>query len=396
MTENIRHLTPEQLLQWADNRAGIMRLNTDRDVLPGGSMAAHTPMLVAWPATEVYEEGATVVVRNVNYGGNPFERTTILHSVRLSLEDVEAVELILVPSRELGRRGPVHHVQIRYLFKAGKEPVLLNLAEMRTGTDARIPDLVLSWESWRSPDKPFNLREGLDESAYRLSLRAFAGAQRYLEDTIRQRKWYAYRLRLPGGQHGMAELLGVSLALGDGVARNTIAKILDEDEQIWLAQAPSANAASVVERWQALKTRLPREIEFEDRLPPIPEGETSYHALVRSCATLSRYLILLAAQRMVERGEEGDFNAAKLPEPTLGKPQPWMKEVASSDFLGIFMRAPAALRFLQAHPESVPSELPDELDAAGLLERRDGERVEIVYGRDETRPYGSSGIRRST
>ena len=395
MTDNTRHLTPEQLLQWADDRAGVMRLNTDRDVLPGGYMAAHAPIMVAWPATEVYAEGVTAVVRNVNYGGNPFERKTILHSLRFAIEDVESAELILVPSREFGRRGPIHHVQIRYLFEAGKEPVLLNLADTRTGSDARIPDLVLSWESWRPPDKPFNLREGLDESAYGLSLRAFAGAQRYLEDTIRQRKWYAYRLRLPGGQRGIAELLGISLALGDSVARDTIAKLLEVDEQAWLAQAPNANAAAAIGRWQALKTRLPRETEFEDHLPPIPEGETTYHALVRSCATLSRYLILLAAQRMVERGEDGGFEAAKLPEPALGEPQPWMKEVTSTDLLGIFMRAPAALRFLLTHPESVPSQLPDELDAAGLLEHRDGKRVEIVYGRDETRPYDSSGIRRS-
>ena len=307
-------------------------------------MAALAPIFVAWPATEIYDEGATVVVRNVNYGGNPFERTTVLHSVRLAIEAVESAELILVPSREFGRHGPIHHVQMRFLFEEGREPVLLNLAEAQSGTDPRIPDLVLSWESWRPLDRPFSLIEGLDESAYGLSLRAFSGAQRYLEDTIRRRKWYAYRLRLPGARRGITELLGVALALGDSVARDTLAKLLEADEQLWLGQAPHATGEGVVSRWQELKTRLPRVTEIEDELPPVPEGETSYHALVRSCGTLSRYLILLAAQRMLERGEDGTFDPAKLPEPALGEPQPWMREVASTDLLGVFMREEKAKR----------------------------------------------------
>lgn len=388
-----RYLTPEHLLHWADDRSGIMRVKTDRDLLPGGYMAASAPLLVSWPVTKIHDSGSIVVVRNVNYGGNPFERTTILHSVRLELEAVEAAELILVPSRELGRHGPVHHVQVRFLFKEGKGPVLLNFAEARTGTDASIPDLVLSWESWRAPNRPFSLMEGLDESAYALSLRAYAGAQRYLEDTIRKRKWYAYRLRLPGERRGIQELLGVSLAIGDGVARDTFAKLLKSGEQAWLARAPNAASEAATARWRELEARLPRKTEIEDRLPQVSKGQKSYHALVRSCATLSRYIILLAARRVVDRGEGGEWDVTKLPEPTIGKPQPWMKEVASTDFLGIFMRAPAALRYLLGNPESMPGRLPDELDAAGLLEHRDGKRVEIVYGRDATKPYNATGMR---
>ena len=90
-------------------------------------MAALTPLLVAWPASEISSRNSTVVVRNVNYGGNPFERTTVLHSLRLELEAVESAELVLVPSNDLGRRSPVHHVQIRYIFESGREPVLLHL-----------------------------------------------------------------------------------------------------------------------------------------------------------------------------------------------------------------------------------------------------------------------------
>ena len=41
-------LTPAQLQTWAEDNEAIMRLLTDRDVLPGGYMAALAPMLVAW------------------------------------------------------------------------------------------------------------------------------------------------------------------------------------------------------------------------------------------------------------------------------------------------------------------------------------------------------------
>ena len=82
--------SPEQLLRWSEDRTGVMRVATDRDVLPGGYMAALSPVLVAWPASEISTGSTTVVLRNVNYGGNPFERITMLHSVRLSLEAVEA------------------------------------------------------------------------------------------------------------------------------------------------------------------------------------------------------------------------------------------------------------------------------------------------------------------
>ena len=58
--------------------------------------------------------------------------------MRLSLEAVEAVELTLVPIGRLGERGPAHHVQLRFIFEAGREPVLLHLADAQTGSDAPV------------------------------------------------------------------------------------------------------------------------------------------------------------------------------------------------------------------------------------------------------------------
>ena len=46
--KNYRTLSPDQLLKWAENNTEIMRLRTDRDLLPGGYMAALAQMLAAW------------------------------------------------------------------------------------------------------------------------------------------------------------------------------------------------------------------------------------------------------------------------------------------------------------------------------------------------------------
>jgi hypothetical protein len=44
-----------------------------------------------------------------------------------------------------------------------------------TGSDAGIADRILSWESWRSPDKRFDVVSAMDTAIYGLSLRAYAG-----------------------------------------------------------------------------------------------------------------------------------------------------------------------------------------------------------------------------
>ena len=81
-----------------------------------------------------------------------------------------------------------------------------------------------------------------------------------------------------------------------------------------------------------------------------------------------------------------------LPEPLLGSVRPWIEDIASGDHRGSFLRSPVLIGYLIECRESVPSFLPDELDDAGLLEHRNGKRWEVVYSRDQTRPYGSAGL----
>ncbi|MGD2130255.1 MAG: hypothetical protein PVJ33_06915 [Lysobacterales bacterium] len=197
-----RMLTPDQILSWSDNDAEIMRLRADRDVLPGGCLAAAIPLLVDWSASVPYGDAAFIVLRHVNCGGNPFEKSTVLHSVQVPLEGLEYVELTLVPFGEGGRLNPLQHVQLRFVFEKGKEPELVEFAGVETGTGPHIPDLVFGWVSWQRPGAEWELFQGMDDDLqnYWLSLRAFSGSQMFLEDALQGRDWFSYPLRIPGGK----------------------------------------------------------------------------------------------------------------------------------------------------------------------------------------------------
>jgi len=78
------------------------------------------------------------------------------------------------PPETGGRLAPWYHVQLRFVFEAGREAQLLNLAGSEAGSDAGIADLILSWESWRSPGKRFDVVSAMDTATYGLSLRAYA------------------------------------------------------------------------------------------------------------------------------------------------------------------------------------------------------------------------------
>ena len=301
---------------------------------------------------------------------------------------MQSAEFTLVPYHHLASNTPLQHAQIRFIFEPGYEPTLSDLGSSASGSDNTVPDLVLGWGGWRRSDEDFSLIKALDETQFNLSLRAHTGPQCYLEDTLRGREWIAHPLQLPGGSAGASDLLKVMLALGDGVARRTIARILRQSDASWLGNTPSARPgeASSAEQWAAIQARLETSGAPEDA-PALPEHEQSYHALARSCVMLARYSVLVSAARLVARGYSDGVNLARLPQASLGSTETWMKEAAHTDLLGVFLRAHLALKYIVRHPETMPDTVTEGLDAAGLLARRDGERVEIRYGRSATRPY---------
>ncbi len=387
-----RILSPRELLAEADSDTDVLRLRTSRDVLPGGYMAAMAPVLVDWKASRIRADDPFVVLRNVNYGGNPIERTTVLHPVRVPLSGIRFAEFILVPPRRQGRHAPVQHAQLRFVFQPDHHPELLSLAGVRTGTDARFPDLVLSWESWSPPHVHYNFIKGLDSSAYRLSLRAFAGPQRFLEEVLHGRGWYAFRLSLPGGDLGLVELLKVVLALGDGVGRHTLSRLLEEGENDWFAHAPDDGADPPSRRlWQLLKDHVNQPKDYSDPRLQSTSEEEYYNTMVHSCATLARYTILVAAHRLVERGHTDGLDLDHLPEAVLGQPEAWMREAAHAKLGGLFMRGPLAMVYAMRHPEILPEMIPGQLAKAGLIESRDGKPWKVHYTHRGERPYNATG-----
>jgi len=397
--DDIRVLSPAELLAWAEDNTQVMRLRTFLDVVPGGYMAAMAPLLVDWRSVDVDSAEPDVVLRNVNYGGNPLERITVLHSLRFNTNAVEFAELILVPPpRETGGRlAPWYHVQLRFVFEAGREAQLLNLAGSETGADARIPDLILSWESWRSPDKRFDVVSAMDTAAYGLSLRAYAGPQRFLEDSLHRQDWFSYRLRMPGGREGVSELLKVALVLGDGVARHTISGLLQQSESDWLRHAPpGGDEARTAQQWQALRERAQYTKASDDSALQLGSGEKRYQTLVRSCSTLTRYAVLVAASRLIQRGHSDGVVLDKLPDPVLHEPESWMGDMAGSSLKGLFLRAPLALRYVISHPETRPNKIPDELAEAGLVVQQGGKAQLREYSRTGIRPYDAEGINPET
>lgn len=392
-TSKLRMLSPSQLIAWAEGSANAARLRTFRDVIPAGFMAALAPAIVDWRASDPEAEDPYVVLRNLNYGGNPLEKTTILHRVRVPLSGIAFVEFILVPSTRGGTHALAHHAQLRFVFEPEQRPVLLDMADSPVGSASHIPDLVLSWESWHESSVRYSGVKGLDASSYRLGMRAYAGPQRFLEDTLHARPWLAYRLRIPGAELGSSELLKVVLALGDGVARDTISHLLDQGEEAWSRNAPTADAnPSTLAEQRRFRELIHEGRTYQDSRLKLSADQQSYQTLVRSCATLARYTVLTATKRMIHEGFTEGVDQSKVAEPLMEKATEWMGAIAHTNLLGLFVRAPLALAYVVSHPESVPDKIPHELAAAGLVEKRDGKAWLVKYAHHGKSPYDRSGM----
>ena len=386
MTEK-RTLTVDELMAWANQSPNAVRLVASRDALPGGLAASMVPVLVEWGSSSRVEGDPGYIIRTLNTGGNPIAGTTVLCSAFIPARGVESVEFIVVPHDRFGRRTLVAHAMLRFIFARGHEIQLLSGAGVGTGGDATVPDLILSWEAWRPPGVPYDALKGLDPHAFDLTMRAYAGAQRFLEDAILGREWYSYPLRLPGGREGANELLRVGFVLGDSVGRRSLDRLLDEVERRWLAHAPQGNMDVTPRQaqWEALRQTLNAASVPAEPLPG--SHGIGYQTLQRSCITMTLHMLDVAVERLRAAGH---VDAVPHPRLRLGPVEltPWMEELAHADTLGLFLRAPFALWWLVRHQEVLPRSATKQLDDAGLLERHDGELVVHHYKLSDRTPYG--------
>jgi hypothetical protein len=117
------------------------------------------------------------------------------------------------------------------------------------------------------------------------------------------------------------------VCIGDGVARDTIHRLLEQGEAEWLTHAPAGNEASDDQEriWTRLSERLRAAPSPEDAGTALGSEEQTYHVLVRSCAAPARFAILVATYRLIDCGLNGDVIREKLPAPELDHPEPWMR-----------------------------------------------------------------------
>ena len=140
-----------------------------------------------------------------------------------------------------------------------------------------------------------------------------------------------------------------------------------------------------------MRELLLEKTDIESRLPSLSRDQDGYQTLVRSCATLARYAILTATDRLINRGISEGITAGAVPKPLMGEPAKWMRNVAHANLKGMFVRAPLALAYILRHPEAVPDKIPIELAKAGLVEKRNGKAWVVKYSHKGVKPYDRSG-----
>lgn len=386
-----RILTPEQILNRIQSRDETLRLRTATDVLPGGYAAAMLPVLIDWDASRPFDEDPFAIIHNLNHGGNPVDGTTVFCSARIPLLGVEAVEFILVPLDNIGKEGLVQHGQLRFIFAEDSQVELLNYGSEDLGSDRKLRDLVFSWEAWRPPNEGYDVFTGMDPAAYLLSPRAFSGPTRFLDDALGDRPWFSYRLRLPNGQAGLVELLKVNLALCDGVARHVASGILKQTEEEWAVQAPAGenDVGDGQPEWEVIREAIAPSEVTREAFSKLDDADLAYQTLLRSCATMALYTINVAVDRLVAAGHTDGLDLDHRMLPDLGTQEKWMTEISDTNLRGIFLRAPAALKYLRNNPQAFPKKIPKQLEKAGLLEREQGKVKKFEYRIDKTTPYGT-------
>ena len=389
--KKMRTLTPEQLLTRVHRLDVPMRLRTAVDILPGGYAAAMAPVMIDWEASRPEDDDPFVIIHNLNHGGNPVDGTTVFCSARIPLSGVEAAEFTLLPLDNIGKEGLIQHGQLRFVFAADQPVELLNYGDAEMGSDSYVRDLVFSWEAWRPPDEGYDVMTGMDPAAYLLTPRAFSGPTRFLDDALGHRDWFSYRLRLPNGQAGLVELLKTNLALCDGVARHAVSKIMQQGEDEWASQAPQTDseADGSLAEWEELREVVAPKNVISDTRINLPDRDLAYQTLLRSCATMALYTINVAVDRLVAAGHTDGLDLDHRMLPDLGSQEKWMTELADTDLKGIFLRAPAAVRYLRENPQAFPKKIPRQLERAGLLQLEQGKVKKHHYSIDGTTPYGT-------
>jgi len=382
--ETVEHQVVDaaQVADYAEMSATTYRARTARDVLPGGLSAAMAPVFVAWDRSG-FAPGESITIRNLNHGGNPISGVTVLRTAVLRSDLIQRVEFVRVP---LGGPDAISHGQLRFVFEPGGIE-LVGGDPSTTGEPDSITDIVLSWEAWRPPGARYSIKKGMDPTVYQLSMRAYSGVQRFIEDALQGRNWEAFPMSLPGGRAGMVELLKVSLSLGDGAGRYVMSEILKRTGDAWVTSGPrGAHHGDAAQSWRELQTHLDDAPTQDDSRLDLA-GRTGYQTIIRSCASMALYQIDVAASRLVEQGYPHTGGRPIEMAGITDIPE-WMTGLSGTNVAGLFLRGPRMLAFARKYPSAIPGNIPKQLDDAGLLVRENGKAVSTEFTISDLTPWG--------
>ena len=132
----------------------------------------------------------------------------------------------------------------------------------------------------------------------------------------------------------------------------------------------------------------PSEVTRE-ALSSLEEKDLAYQTLLRSCATMALYTVNVAVDRLVAAGHTDGLDLDNRMLPDLGTQEKWMTELADTDMKGIFLRAPAALRYLREHPEAFPRTFPNSWKRPGCWSWKTERPKSSHYRIDKITPYGT-------
>jgi hypothetical protein len=378
----LRIVDVADVIAYREMKSPTFRVRTMRDVLPGGLSAAMAPALVAWDESGLSTGGA-ITIRNVNHGGNPVSGVTVLRTAVIRPDRVLRAEYIMVP---LGGPEAISHGQVRFVFADGGAELVGGDAAT-VGVPDSLSDLVLSWEAWRPPGVDYNVLTGLEPGSYQLTMRAYSGVQRFLEDALQERDWIVYTLALPGGKSGAVELLKVCLAMGDGAARYVLSDMFADAEEDWVRSGPDTESegGDAVALWKEIGAGLGGAHTGGDGRIDL-KGLTGYQSALRSCATMALYEISVATARLIEQGRP--YEGMHPVEQGISGDPGWMTELANASIAGVFLRAPKAIGFIRRNPAAIPGEIPRMLGEAGLLEQEHGKIAKQTFTISGETPWG--------
>ncbi len=372
--------------EYVEMEATTYRVRTLRDVLPGGMSAAMAPVFVVWSRSS-FAPGGSIIIRNLNHGGNPLSGVTVLRTAVLHPEKIVRAEYVKVP---LSRHRSLSHGQLRFVFEPGGAEFVDEDASA-VGEPDSLDDIVLSWEAWRPPGTPYSIVKGMDPTVYELTMRAYSGVQRFLEDALQRRDWEVSTLALPGGREGAIELLKVALAMGDGAGRYAMSEMLEKTGGAWVTGGPRESDGDAAASWQLVEEKLQDTNSLGDARINLA-GRTGYQTIVRSCASMALYQVDVTTARLIEQGHAHDgVSLVKIA--GINEIPEWMTELSKANPAGLFLRGPKMIAFVHKYPSAIPGEIPKQLDRAGLLVREGGKPVKREFKINGETPWGpASGL----